>query len=46
MFAPAAMEGYWEEMAAAAEAGPLDQARVEEIARRYHLEIVGPWPND
>jgi quercetin dioxygenase-like cupin family protein len=45
MFTPAAMEGYWEEMAAATEAGPPDPDRLQEMARRYHLEIVGPWPD-
>ena len=45
-FTPAAMEGYWEAVAEAEEAGTLDQARMDELARRHHLEIVGPWPTD
>ena len=46
IFAPAAMEGYWEDLAAAEASGPLDEDRIAEIARRYHLEIVGPWAVD
>ena len=45
MFTPAAMEGFWEEVAAGSEAGPLEQTDLERIARRYHLEMVGPWPD-
>ena len=45
MFAPAAMEGYWEEVAAATEAGTLDEARLTQLQRDHHLEIVGPWPD-
>jgi quercetin dioxygenase-like cupin family protein len=43
-FTPAAMQGYWEELAAATAAGRLDQERLDELARQHHLEIVGPWP--
>jgi quercetin dioxygenase-like cupin family protein len=43
-FTPAAMEGYWEEIAAATAAGRLDQERLGELGRQHHLEIVGPWP--
>ena len=46
MFAPAAMEGYWEEIAAATEAGSLDQAKLDQLQRDHHLEIVGPLPED
>jgi quercetin dioxygenase-like cupin family protein len=45
-FTPAAMEGYWEEVAAAAAAGALDEERLDELGRRHHVEIVGPWPGD
>ncbi len=44
LFTPSAMEGYWEEVAAAAAAGRLDQARLDALARQHQLEIVGPWP--
>jgi quercetin dioxygenase-like cupin family protein len=44
MFAPAAMEGFWEEIAAAAESGTLDEARLAHLQHTHHVEIVGPWP--
>jgi quercetin dioxygenase-like cupin family protein len=44
-FTPSAMAGYWEEVAAAVDAGALDQTRLDELARQHHLEIVGPWPD-
>ena len=43
MFSPAAMEGYWEEVAAATADGTLDGAKLERLARQHHLEMVGPW---
>ena len=46
MFAPAAMEGFWEEIAGAAEAGTLDDARLERLQHAHRVEIVGPWPED
>jgi quercetin dioxygenase-like cupin family protein len=46
MFAPAAMEGYREEVAAAAEAGTLDESRLGQLQRAHQVEIVGPWPGD
>ena len=42
MFSPAAMEGYWEEVAAATADGTLGQATLERLARQHHLELVGP----
>jgi hypothetical protein len=44
MFAPAAMEGFWEEIAATAESGTLDEARLAHLQHTHHVEIVGPWP--
>jgi quercetin dioxygenase-like cupin family protein len=44
IFAPAAMEGYWRELAAATAAGCLDDTTHQQLQRAYHLEIVGPWP--
>jgi quercetin dioxygenase-like cupin family protein len=41
-FVPAAMEGYWEEVAAATVAGTLDEARLDELNRQHNLEMVGP----
>jgi quercetin dioxygenase-like cupin family protein len=46
MFAPAAMEGFWEEIAEAAAAGTLDDARLERLQHAHRVEIVGPWPED
>jgi quercetin dioxygenase-like cupin family protein len=46
MFTPAAMEGFWEELHAAAAAGTLDQARLESLGRYYHLEFMGPFPQE
>jgi hypothetical protein len=46
MFTPAAMEGFWEELHAAAAAGTLDQARLESLGRNYHLEFMGPFPQE
>lgn len=43
LFAHAAMEGYWEEVAAAAQAGAIDEAWLTQLQHQHHLEVVGPW---
>jgi quercetin dioxygenase-like cupin family protein len=40
-FTPAAMEGYWEGIAAATAAGRLDEERLNELGRQHHVETVG-----
>ena len=44
MFTPAAMEGFWEEIGAAVEAGSLDQAKLELLRRTHHMQSIGPFP--
>jgi quercetin dioxygenase-like cupin family protein len=46
MFTPAAMEGFWEELHFAAESGSLDQAKLETLRQTYHLESIGPFPQE
>lgn len=43
LFTPAAMEGYFRELAAALREG-VDNARLHEIAERYSMEVLGPAP--
>jgi mannose-6-phosphate isomerase-like protein (cupin superfamily) len=44
LFAPAAMEAFFEELAAAGAAGSATPAVLDEIARRSHMEVLGPVP--
>jgi mannose-6-phosphate isomerase-like protein (cupin superfamily) len=44
LFAPAAMESFFEELSVAEAAGTADEATLGEIASRAHMEIVGPVP--
>lgn len=44
LYAPAAMVGYFDELAQATNAGDVDEAALSEIARRYSVEMVGPMP--
>ena len=43
IYTPAAMVGYFDELAAAVKSGASDEA-ISEIARRYSMEVVGPVP--
>ena len=43
-FTPAAMEGYWEELAGLTAAGGPDLERLDQLGRAHHLEVLGPWP--
>ncbi|MGH2727833.1 MAG: cupin domain-containing protein, partial [Actinomycetota bacterium] len=45
LFTPSAMEGFWEELAGAAEAGALDGVDVAGLYQRHSLEPVGPLPD-
>ena len=46
LYTPAAMVGYFDELSAAITSGDLDDARLDEIALRYEMEVVGPVPED
>jgi hypothetical protein len=41
---PEAMVGYFDELAAAIEAGDMDDERLGAIAARYGMEVLGPVP--
>jgi hypothetical protein len=41
-----AMEGFWEEVHAATEPGTLAQAKLELLSRTYHLQSIGPLPEE
>jgi mannose-6-phosphate isomerase-like protein (cupin superfamily) len=43
-FFPAVMVGYFDALAAAIERGEADESVLDDIARRHHMEIVGPVP--
>lgn len=44
LYLPAAMVGYFDELSAAITSGDADPERLDEIARRYAMEVVGPVP--
>ena len=44
LYAPAAMEGYFDELSAAIANGQIDDETLSEIANRYGMEVVGPVP--
>ena len=44
LYTPAAMVGYFDEVAAAAQAGEVDPEVLSQIALRYSMEVVGPVP--
>lgn len=44
LYAPAAMIGYFDELSAAITSDEADPARLDAIAQRYAVEIVGPVP--
>ncbi|HEX4744232.1 MAG TPA: cupin domain-containing protein [Candidatus Limnocylindria bacterium] len=44
LYAPAAMIGYFDELAAAIHAGTVDPDTLSAIAHRYSMRVVGPVP--
>ncbi len=44
LYTPAAMVGYFDDLAAAIKEGRMDDASLAEIARRYSMEVIGPVP--
>jgi quercetin dioxygenase-like cupin family protein len=44
LYTPAAMVGYFDELSAAIRRGEADAARLDDIARRYGMEVLGPVP--
>jgi len=45
LFTPAAMQGFFEELAAGEAAGDVSPDDLEAISRRHHMEVVGPVPD-
>lgn len=45
IYVPAAMVGYFDDLAAAIQSGDVDDARLGDIARRYGMEVLGPVPD-
>jgi quercetin dioxygenase-like cupin family protein len=44
LYVPAAMVGYFDELAAAIESGQVDDEALAAIALRYGMEVLGPVP--
>ena len=44
IYTPAAMVGYFDDLAAALKEGRMDQDSLSDIARRYSMEVLGPVP--
>jgi quercetin dioxygenase-like cupin family protein len=44
VYTPAAMVGYFDDVAAAVKVGNVDEDALSEIARRYGMDVVGPVP--
>jgi mannose-6-phosphate isomerase-like protein (cupin superfamily) len=44
LYAPAAMVGYFDELADAVQAGDMDPDALSRMALRYSMEVVGPVP--
>ena len=44
LYTPAAMVGYFDEVADAAKAGDVDPDVLSQIALRYSMEVIGPVP--
>jgi quercetin dioxygenase-like cupin family protein len=44
LYVPAAMVGYFDELAAAVAAGDVDEHHLGAIAERYGMEVLGPVP--
>ena len=45
IYAPTAMVGYFDELAAAIARNEMDDDTLAEIARRYGMEVIGPVPD-
>ena len=45
LFTPAAMTGFFEELAGAEVSGTATTSTVDEIATRNHMEVLGPVPD-
>lgn len=45
LYTPAAMVGYFDDLAAAAAAG-VDDAEIAKIAARYDMDVIGPVPEN
>jgi quercetin dioxygenase-like cupin family protein len=45
LYTPAAMVGYFDEVAAAAKGGEVDPEALSRIALRYSMEVIGPVPD-
>ncbi len=44
LYTPAAMIGYFDELADATKVGDVDPDTLSEIARRYSMDVIGPVP--
>ena len=44
LYTPAAMVGYFDQLSAAINDGDADSERLDEIARRHGMEVIGPVP--
>jgi mannose-6-phosphate isomerase-like protein (cupin superfamily) len=44
LYTPAAMVGYFDELSAAMTGGSADAAKLDEIASRHGMEVIGPVP--
>jgi len=44
LYSPAAMVGYFDELADVTKAGDVDPAVLSEIALRYGMDVIGPVP--
>jgi quercetin dioxygenase-like cupin family protein len=44
LYAPSEMVGYFESLAEAIRLGEADPARLDDIARRHGMEVIGPVP--
>ena len=44
LYTPAAMVGYFDDLAETMERGDVDPAALSEIALRYSMEVIGPVP--
>jgi uncharacterized protein YjlB len=44
LYTPAAMAGYFDELSSSIKGGDADPDRLDEIARRHGMEVIGPVP--
>jgi len=45
LYAPASMVGYFDELSTSISTGESDPVKLDGIARRYGMEVVGPVPD-